>query len=110
MPPLLSDVAVDLDAGEEPLPALLDTDRFLDLLTYLLEELVGTGACAIAVTARQDGDTAVVTISGTGYRGDAAERTPRRFLYGLCERAGGVLDFDGTAGTQRFTIRFASAI
>ena len=57
MPPLLSEVAVDLDIGTEPLPVLADRDRVLDLVTYLLEDLVGTGARAIAIHAGRDGDS-----------------------------------------------------
>jgi glyoxylase-like metal-dependent hydrolase (beta-lactamase superfamily II) len=102
MPPLLADIAVTLDAGIETLTVAVDRDRFTDLMTYLLEDLVGTGAGAIAVNAGGEGDAAVVVISG-----DCGGGRPRRFLFWLCERAGGTLNLIETAGTRRFTIRFA---
>jgi glyoxylase-like metal-dependent hydrolase (beta-lactamase superfamily II) len=109
-PPLLGDVAVDFVPGMEPLPVLVDRNRFLDLVSYLLEELVGTGARAIAVRARRDGEGAAVAMSGTDCAGPAPARAPLGFLFGLCERAGGTLDFDEGAGSREFTIRFASII
>jgi glyoxylase-like metal-dependent hydrolase (beta-lactamase superfamily II) len=111
MPPLLGDVAVDLDLGTEPLPVLADGDRVLDLVTYLIEDLVGTGARAIAVRAGRDREGAVAAISGVCCAAPSAGGgTPRRFLYGLCDRAGGALDAGGPAGSRSFTIRFASVI
>ncbi len=110
MPPLLSDVAVDFDPGTEPLPVLVDTVRFLDLVTYLLEELVGTGARGVVVRSGEDGEATVVAISAADDAEPSAGGKPRGFLYGLCERAGGLLAFDDVAGSRRFTIRFGSVI
>ena len=109
-PPLLADVGVDLDLGPEPLSVLTDRDRFLDLVTYLLEELVGTGARAVVVRARRDGDGAIAAVSGAGCDESPGSAEPRRFLYGLCERAGGVLEGGGAAGTRGFAIRFAPVL
>jgi hypothetical protein len=110
MPPLLSEVAVDLDIGTDPLPVLADRDRVLDLMTYLLEDLVGTGARAIAIHAGRGGEAAVATISGTCCAEPSGGGRPRRFLYGLCERAGGTLAFGGPTGSRSFTIGFASSL
>ena len=89
---------------------LADRDRILDLVTYLLEDLVGTGASAIAIHAGRDGEAAVAAISGMCCAEPSGGGRPRRFLYGLCERAGGTLAFGGPAGSRSFTIRFASAL
>ena len=110
MPPLLSDVEVEFDAGAEPLPVLADRDRLVDLATFLLEDLVGPGAHAIAVRAGRSDEGVVVTISGLCGDASSAREEPRKFLYGLCERAGGLLDFDDAAGCRCFTIRFTSAV
>jgi glyoxylase-like metal-dependent hydrolase (beta-lactamase superfamily II) len=110
MPPLLSDVAVDLDPGTEPLPILVDTVRFLDLVTYLLEELVGTGARGIVVRPGKDGEATVLAISAAEDAEPPTGEKPREFLYGLCERAGGMLAFDDEAGPRRFTITFGSVV
>lgn len=109
-PPLLGGVAVDFVPGMEPLPVLVDRNRFLDLVSYLLEELVGTGARAIAVRARRDGEGVAVDMSGTDCAGPTPGRAPLGFLFGLCERAGGTLGFDEGAGSRQFTIRFASIV
>lgn len=111
MPPLLGDVAVDLDLGTEQLPVLADGGRVLDLVTYLIEDLVGTGARAIAVRAGRDGERAVAAISGACCAAPSScDGKPRRFLYGLCERAGGALDAGGPGSSRSFTIRFTSVI
>jgi hypothetical protein len=110
MPPLLGDVAVDFVPDVEPLPVLVDRERFLDLVTYLLEELVGTGARAIAVRAGRAGEGVAVAMSGTDCAGPSRGRAPLGFLFGLCERAGGMLSFDEGAGSRQFTIRFASIV
>jgi glyoxylase-like metal-dependent hydrolase (beta-lactamase superfamily II) len=110
MPPLLSDIAVDLDAGAEPLSVLIDRDRFLDLATFLLEDLVGSGVHAIAVRAGRSGEAVAIAISGADSAGFAIREEPRKFLYGLCERAGGLLDFDDAEGCRRYTVRFASPV
>jgi glyoxylase-like metal-dependent hydrolase (beta-lactamase superfamily II) len=87
--PLLEDVEFTLDGPTAPLPVAIDRDHFTDLLTYLLEELVGTGADTCRVTLAEDGSSAVVTVAGNAPLPGNPENW--RFLSGLCERAGGVL-------------------
>jgi len=106
MPPLLSDVTVTFDA-EAGIPAVpVDREHFLDLLTYLLEDLVGTGAHAITIHTGTERDAAVVTLSGEGCTGRPDGGIPRRFLSGLCERAGGTLDAREADGSRTYRIRF----
>jgi glyoxylase-like metal-dependent hydrolase (beta-lactamase superfamily II) len=107
MPPLLADTDVILDFSAETLSALVDRDRFLDLLTYLLEDLVGSEAPSITVRIERDGGAAVISIRGESASGGTK---PYRFLYSLCERAGGTLDFNEKAGSRQFTIRVASIV
>jgi len=109
-PPLLADVAVTFDTDSESLTVPVDRERLLDLITYLLEDLVGTGAHAITIHTGKDGDTPVVTISGAGCTGRPGGGIPRRFLSGLCERAGGTLDSCEAAGSRQFTIRFVTVL
>ena len=108
--PLLGDVEVTFGADSKTLTVPVDRERFLDLLTYLLEDLVGTGAKAITIHTGKDGDTTVVTISGAGCTGRPGGGIPRRFLSGLCERAGGTLDSCEAAGSRQFTIRFGTVL
>ncbi len=107
MPPLLTDTDVTLDLGAGKLPALTDRDRFLDLLTYLLEDLVGCRAPAITVRIGRDDGAAVISIRGESASGGTK---PYRFLYSLCERAGGTLDFNEQAGSRQFTIMVANGV
>jgi hypothetical protein len=108
-PPLLADVAVTFGTDSETLTVPVDRERLLDLITYLLEDLVGTGAHAITVHTGEEGTAVVVTIAGTGCTGRAGGGTPRRFLSGLCERAGGVLESGEVEGSREYTIRFSTA-
>ncbi|MDT8357902.1 MAG: MBL fold metallo-hydrolase [Methanomicrobiaceae archaeon] len=107
MPPLLADTKVTADLGAGEIPALVDPERFLDLLTYLLEDLVGGEASAITVRIEREAGAAVLSLRGDSVAGGTK---PFRFLYSLCERAGGTLDFDETEGTRCFTIRVASVV
>jgi glyoxylase-like metal-dependent hydrolase (beta-lactamase superfamily II) len=107
MPPLLADTKVMMDLGKGEIPALVDRERFLDLLTYLLEDLVGGEASAITVRIEREGGAAVISLMGESAAGG---NEPYRFLYSLCERAGGTLDFDETEGMRRFLIRVASVV
>jgi glyoxylase-like metal-dependent hydrolase (beta-lactamase superfamily II) len=63
-PPLLEDVELTLSHGNTPLFVLIDREHFIDLLTYILEDLVGTGADRLAIHSRSEGWNAIVTVSG----------------------------------------------
>jgi glyoxylase-like metal-dependent hydrolase (beta-lactamase superfamily II) len=111
MPPLLADTILTVDFGTASLDAPVDRERFLDLVTYLLEDLVGSGADAITVRIEREGDAVVVTLSGHGCdESIPVSGQPHRFLYGLCERAGGTLRYDAEEDSRRYVIRFALAI
>ena len=71
-----------------PLPVAVDRDRFLDLATYLLEDLVGAGVSAVRVETRRDGERAVAGIAGEG-GGDLSGGSGQEFLAGLTGQAGG---------------------
>jgi glyoxylase-like metal-dependent hydrolase (beta-lactamase superfamily II) len=111
MPPLLADTEVTIDLGLEPLNVILDRDRFLDLVTYLLEDLVGSDARRITVRALGEGDAVLVILSGEGGNSPVGgSGRPLRFLYGLCERAGGILCFENPSHTRMYTLRFTRSI
>jgi hypothetical protein len=99
--PLLEDVAVTVDnAGTSPL-TWIDRDHYIDLLTYILEDLVGTGADHLSIQTRDTGNTIVISIWGTiPHCEDSGKRRTWRFLQGLAERAGGRL----TLGSQNTTL------
>jgi glyoxylase-like metal-dependent hydrolase (beta-lactamase superfamily II) len=104
--PLLEEVAVFIDTGEQPLQVSVDRDIFSDLVTYILEDLVGTGSGGITIAVRREGQSAVVAIVGTV----AAEPAPgqkktQRFLEGLAQRAGGELSCEEDSGTCTYLIR-----
>jgi glyoxylase-like metal-dependent hydrolase (beta-lactamase superfamily II) len=91
--PLLEDVAFSLDADDRSLTASVDRDHFADLLTYVLEDLVGTGSDQITITVRHRDRHAHITIAGNRGGGSPEKIQPKKsnFLSGLCERAGGTL-------------------
>lgn len=102
-PPLLADTKTTVQSEGNPLRVCIDHEHFTDLLTYILEDLVGTGADRIEISARQSGRTAVVTVSGNvPSPGTLQERRTWRFLRKLAERAGGTLTLDEHEGAQRF--------
>ena len=99
--PLLEDVAMSLPDLQEPLSAVIDRDHFSDLLTYILEELVGTGADTIRLYAERKDHTAVITVAANTPCTEIPHgRKTLRFLKGLCGRAGGTL-FCGTEDGQQ---------
>jgi glyoxylase-like metal-dependent hydrolase (beta-lactamase superfamily II) len=104
-PPLLAGVELTFEipaAGK--FPVLIDRDHFADLVTYILEDLVGTGSDRIGIGIGRDGGNAVVTITGNDYKKNESCRIkPREFLVGLCERAGGNLTYTDE-GIRRFVI------
>jgi len=104
--PLFDDVRVSFEHGTGDPRAVIDRDLFSDLLIYLFEDLVGTGAEAIAVAVSGDGAArTVLTITGTGRMPDAAgTETVRGFFTRLCERSGGHLVANGVPGGRSYTI------
>ncbi|MDO9326013.1 MAG: hypothetical protein Q7T80_13770, partial [Methanoregula sp.] len=110
MQPLLSDVEFSFSASEKSLVAAIDHDEFTDLVTYILEDLVGIGADAITLTVHRYGNSAVITLRGTGCTASAAIKSGDGFLGRLSDRAGGTLT-SATEGSQReYTIRIAGLI
>ncbi|MDD1675826.1 MAG: MBL fold metallo-hydrolase [Methanomicrobiales archaeon] len=109
-PPLLEDVTVTFEASPKMLNVAVDRVRFLDLVTYLLEDLVGTGATAVTIRAGKEDASVVATLSGTcGETPATCGGDPRRYLYWLGERAGGALHFEEMEGSRSYSIRFPSA-
>jgi glyoxylase-like metal-dependent hydrolase (beta-lactamase superfamily II) len=103
--PLLEEVRTSIQADATPRMAWVDRDHCIDLFTYILEDLAGTGATEITLRLQQDSGRAVVVIEGTvPATGQAArqERRTWRFLQGLAERAGGTLAHSGTGDRQTF--------
>jgi hypothetical protein len=103
--PLLEDVAFSLDPEDPAILVSVDRDHFTDLVTYILEDLVGTGSDKVSVQVRQKDRHAHIIISGTIASG-VPDEIPKNhsFLAGLCERAGGALACTEDGGTRRFTI------
>jgi hypothetical protein len=107
MQPLLSDVAFTFCSDEKDLIAIVDHDDLTDLVRYILEDLVGTGAGAIILKIQRKDSTAIITLTGTGITTLVTAQTGRGFLGRLCDRAGGTLSC-GTDGDRRqYTIRIA---
>jgi glyoxylase-like metal-dependent hydrolase (beta-lactamase superfamily II) len=107
--PLLEDVEFALEGLTSPLLVAIDRDHFTDLLTYILEDMVGTGADTIRIALEEDGPSAVLRVSGNV--SSPGEPENGRFLAGLCERAGGLLTWgrDG-AGMRGYTIRVTRVV
>jgi hypothetical protein len=103
--PLLEDVAFSLDTEDRSLLVSVDRDHFPDLVTYILEDLVGTGSDRIAITIRQEDRCALVTISGNCPTA-SREKIPqeRSFLASLCKRAGGTLTCTKEGDMRGFVI------
>lgn len=102
--PLLEDVKVSFERDGDP-RVLIDRDLFSDLLTYIIEDLVGSGAARVDLSVTEDANRTVLTI--TGREMDAAGKTAgpvRGFYIRLCERAGGTLTGEAVPGGQRYTI------
>jgi glyoxylase-like metal-dependent hydrolase (beta-lactamase superfamily II) len=105
--PLLEEVDFSLENAPDPIPVAIDRDHFTDLLTYILEDLVGTGSDTIRIAVRGGDSDVGVTISGTiASPGSTEKQTGLRFLSGLCERTGGILSyFQDEGGMRSYTIR-----
>ena len=71
---------------------LVDPDDFIDLLTYIFEDLVGALADRIDINLHKAGPDVVLTISGNLPKESAnSPRRTARFLQGLAGRSGGRL-------------------
>jgi glyoxylase-like metal-dependent hydrolase (beta-lactamase superfamily II) len=99
--PLLEEMECGIVAKTPSVRALIDPGHFTDLVTYILEDLVGTGAGRIAVRTEQGASAAKVTITGD-LPGSPQERRTWQFLRGLAERAGGTLVIRENEGLQSF--------
>ncbi len=75
-PPLLADVEVTVLSEADPLQVCIDREHFTDLLTYILEDLVGTGADRIEISTRHTGRNAIVTVAGNGPSSGTVKGTP----------------------------------
>ena len=110
--PLLDDVGFTMHGVPGPVPVAIDRDHFNDLLTYILEDLVGTGSDQIGMAVELTEPTVTITVSGNASAsGTQGSQKNRRFLSGLCERAGGALSWNqDEAGTRTYSIRITRVI
>ncbi|MDD1693334.1 MAG: MBL fold metallo-hydrolase [Methanoregula sp.] len=111
--PLLEDVNFTMKGIPEPIMVAIDRDHFTDLLTYILEDLVGTGSDTIHLCITKNDPDVNITISGNvPPAGDDGNRKNLRFLSGLTERTGGCLSCgrDETTGMRSYTIIVTSII
>jgi glyoxylase-like metal-dependent hydrolase (beta-lactamase superfamily II) len=104
MQPLLSDVAFTFSSAEKHLIAAVDHDYLTDLVTYILEDLVGTGAGAITVQVGRSENAALLIISGTGCIAKGGTIKGGGFLHRLCERSGGTLCFKEADSLRKYVI------
>jgi glyoxylase-like metal-dependent hydrolase (beta-lactamase superfamily II) len=105
--PLLEDVALAMGELPETLPADIDRVHLSDLLTYILEDLVGTGSDTLRLDAESRDHAAVITLAGNAPHGVLPrQKKTMRFLRGLCERAGGNLLCIYEHGDQVFRVTF----
>jgi glyoxylase-like metal-dependent hydrolase (beta-lactamase superfamily II) len=103
--PLLDDIAFTLKPDARQLVVSIDRDHFSDLLTYIFEELVGTGSDRIVMHIQSDDRQAIISISGNMLSRDNTEKQRTwRFLQRLSERTGGSLSCSNESGMRRFTI------
>ena len=101
--PLLNDTDVTFECPFPGLRAAIDQDRFGDLVTDILEDLVGTGAGKIHITVNKTGESVVITLAGTGCIRSVNERDAG-FMHNACQSAGGSLVCDCCGETHRFVI------
>ena len=100
--PLLEEVNITVLAEETTPDAFIDRDHFVDMLTYILEDLVGTGASAIEICTRYNDLNVVVTVTGAMPSAGFSNCRTWRFLQGLSERAGGTLTIHENDGLTQF--------
>ena len=111
--PLLEDVEFTMQENRDPLAVAIDRDHFTDLLTYIMEDLVGTGSDTINLgIARNDPDVSVTIAGNVSSAEDDGSRKNLRFLSGLTARAGGNLSCtrDEATGMRSYTITVTSVI
>jgi glyoxylase-like metal-dependent hydrolase (beta-lactamase superfamily II) len=102
-PPLLADVEVTVLSEADPVQVCIYREHFTDLLTYILEDLVGTGADRIEISTSHTSRNVIVTVAGNiTSKGTLQKRRTWRFLRGLAGRAGGTLTVDEHQGMQQF--------
>ncbi len=104
MQPLLSDVEFTFSAAEKHLEVAIDHDDLTDLVTYILEDLVGTGSDAITLQINRTEDNAIITLRGTGSTTSDDMKIGRGFLQRLCNRLGGTLSYVIEDKTREYTI------
>lgn len=109
MQPLLSDVSCTFSSDEKSLMVVVDHDNLTDLVTYILEDLVGSGANAITFHAGRSDETINLTISGTGCTANGGRGKNHGFLKRLSEQAGGALLFTAANGMRQYVISVKSA-
>jgi hypothetical protein len=97
---------VAFQCPDPTLLALIDHTRFCDLITEMLEDLVGTGATKIQITADKTGSGVIITITGTGCIRSINERETG-FMRRACDNAGGSLIYDCSGAIRRFEITFS---
>lgn len=107
--PLLEDVGFRIGERPEHLAVLIDRILFTDLLTYLFEDLVGTGSDMICLDIETSENTTALLLTGTCSRGDSCAVRVKRFLYGLSERAGGSLDCEKVPDGIMYRIQITRA-
>jgi hypothetical protein len=101
--PLLEEIKTTVLAEGTLRDAFVDRDHFSDMLTYILEELVGTGAEHIEIRTLNKDRNVVVTVTATlPSAGTVQNLRTWRFLQGLSERAGGRLVIHKLDGRTQF--------
>jgi len=109
--PLLEDVNFSIAGKPEHLPVVIDRDLFTDLITYVLEDLVGIGSDTIQAEIRTTDTAAMLTITGNAVTTGTETGRTRQFLHGLSERAGGSLvKGRDECGATQYRIQVSRAI
>jgi len=110
MRPLLDDVSFAFRHGAERPSVVIDREHFADLVTYILEDLVGTGAGKLTVDLKCTTEMVVIRITGSGMTARSSQEWQLRgFLRWLAEQVGSSLSCDDTQEFRRFTISIARA-
>ncbi|MDP3564331.1 MAG: MBL fold metallo-hydrolase, partial [Methanoregula sp.] len=110
MQPLLCGVAISFSADENRVVVAVDRDDLTDLVTYILEDLVGTGANAIALQIACDVNNAIITFTGTGCTASDTMKPGGGFLGRLCDRTGGTLSCAVDGKIRRYAISIGTLI
>ncbi len=109
--PVLEEVEVVFRADGPQFNALVDRDRLIDLLTYIIEDLVGTMTGRIIIELENREENITLTLSGDIPEGGVSyEPRTARFLKGLAQRAGGSLVMRGDDRMQKFEITVAAIL